>query len=114
MAAASAIGAVVVGIDLLTGARLQLNGVAGYSALQGARYAGVGGVGLGVFVAGTLVVAGCLAQWVRRPWRPVIVVLIGGFAVIMVGSPYLGADPSGRSRSPPASASPPRSAPAAG
>jgi hypothetical protein len=69
--------------------------VAGYSALQGSRYAGVGGVGLGVFVAGTLIVAGCLAQWVRRPWRPVIVVLIGGFAVIMVGSPYLGADPVG-------------------
>jgi hypothetical protein len=68
---------------------------AGYSAIQGSRYAGVGGVGLGVFVAGTQIVAGCLAQWVRRPWRPVIVVLIGGFAVVMVGSPYLGADPVG-------------------
>jgi hypothetical protein len=95
MGAVGAVGAVVVGVDLLTGARLQLNGVAGYSAIQGVRYSGVGGVGLGVFVAGTLVVAGCLAQWVRRPWRPVIVVLIGGFAVIMVGSPYLGADPVG-------------------
>ncbi len=95
MGAVAAIGAVVVGLDLLTGAQLQLNGVAGYSTLQGSRYAGVGGVGLGVFVSGTLVVAGCLAQWVRRPWRPVIVVLIGGFSVIMVGSPYLGADPVG-------------------
>jgi hypothetical protein len=95
MGAVGAIGAVVVGFDLITGARLQLNGVAGYSAIQGSRYAGVGGVGLGVFVAGTLVMAGCLAQWVRRPWRPVIVVLIGGFSVIMVGSPYLGADPVG-------------------
>ncbi|WP_249024618.1 hypothetical protein [Couchioplanes caeruleus] len=85
----------VVGVDLLTGAQLQLNGVAGYSAIEGARYAGVGSVGLGVFVAGALVVAGCAAQWVRRPWRPVIVVLVGGFAVIMVGSPYLGADPTG-------------------
>jgi hypothetical protein len=95
MGAVAAVGAVVVGADLLTGAQLQLNGVAGYSALQGARYAGVGSVGLGVFTAGTLVVAGCLAQLVRRPWRPVIVVLTGGFAVIMVGSPYLGADPVG-------------------
>jgi hypothetical protein len=95
MGAAAAVGAVVVGADLLTGARLQLNGVAGYSATQGSRYAGVGSVGLGVFVAGTLVVAGCLAQWTRRPWRPVVVVLIGGFAVVMVGSPYLGADPVG-------------------
>jgi hypothetical protein len=95
LGAVGAIGAAVVGADLLTGANLQLNGVAGYSAIQGSRYAGVGGVGLGVFVAGTLIVSGCLAQWVRRPWRPVIVVLIGGFAVIMVGSPYLGADPVG-------------------
>ncbi len=95
MGAVAAIGAVVVGLDLLTGAQLQLNGVAGYSTLQGSRYSGVGGVGLGVFVSGTLVVAGCLAQWVRRPWRPVIVVLVGGFSVIMVGSPFLGADPVG-------------------
>jgi hypothetical protein len=95
LGAVAAVGAIVIGVDLLTGAQLQLNGVAGYSAIQGSRYAGVGGVGLGVFVAGTLVVAGCLAQVVRRPWRPVIVVMIGGFAVIMVGSPYLGADPVG-------------------
>jgi hypothetical protein len=95
LGAVAAIGAVVVGLDLLTGAQLQLNGVAGYSAIQGARYAGVGGVGLGVFVAGLLVVAGCIAQWVRKPWRPAVVVLLGGVGVVMVGSPYLGADPVG-------------------
>lgn len=95
LGAVGALGALVVGVDLLTGARLQLNGVVGYSAAQGSRYAGVGGVGLGVFVAGVLVVAGCLAQWARRQWRPVIVVLLGGFAVVVVGSPYLGADPVG-------------------
>ncbi|WP_067502341.1 hypothetical protein [Actinoplanes sp. TFC3] len=86
---------VVIAVDLLTGAQLQLNGVAGYSAIEGSRYAGLGSVGLGVFVAGALVLAGCLAQLVSRPWRPVIVVLTGGFAVIMVGSPYLGADQIG-------------------
>jgi hypothetical protein len=95
MGAAAGIGATVVGLDLLTGAQLQLNGVAGYSAIQGARYAGVGGVGLGVFVAGLLIVAGCLGQWAQRQWRPVIVVLFGGVGVVMVGSPYLGADPVG-------------------
>ncbi|RZU48880.1 hypothetical protein EV385_0610 [Krasilnikovia cinnamomea] len=95
LGAAAAVGAVVVGVDLLTGARLQLNGVAGYSTVLGNRYAGLGSVGLGVFVAGALVTAGCAAQWVRRPWRPVIVVLVGGVAVVMVGSPYLGADPVG-------------------
>jgi hypothetical protein len=95
MAATAALGAVVVGVDLLTGAQLQLNGVAGYSAINGARYAGVGGVGLGVFVTGLLVLAGCLAQWVRKPFRPLIVVVLGGLGVVMVGSPYLGADPIG-------------------
>jgi hypothetical protein len=95
MGLVSALGAAVVGFDLLTGARLQLNGVAGYSAIEGSRYAGVGSVGLGVFVAGILAGTGCLAQLVRRPWRPALVVLVGGFAVVVVGSPYLGADPVG-------------------
>jgi hypothetical protein len=93
--AVAVIGTVVVGVDLLTGAQLQLNGVAGYSAIVGGRYAGVGGVGLGVFVSGLLVVSGWVAQWVRRRWRPFVFVLLGGIGVVMVGSPYLGADPIG-------------------
>jgi len=95
MGAVAGIGAVVVGVDLLTGSRLQLNGVAGYSAVFGGRYSGVGGVGLGVFVTGLLVLAGSLAQWIAKKWRPVVVVLLGGIGVVMVGSPYLGADPVG-------------------
>ncbi|MCM4083960.1 hypothetical protein [Paractinoplanes hotanensis] len=95
LGAVAAIAALVVGFDLLTGAQLQLNGVAGYSAVSGGRYAGVGGVGLGVFVAGLLVLAGSLAQWIAKPWRPVVMVLLGGIGVVVVGSPYLGADPVG-------------------
>jgi hypothetical protein len=95
MGAVAAIDVAVVGADLVTGARLQLNGVAGYSALEGSRYAGVGGVGLGVLAAGTLFLAAWLAQVVRRPGRPIVVVVVGGVAVILVGSPYLGADPVG-------------------
>lgn len=95
MGVVAGIGALVVGADVLTGARLQLNGVAGYSALEGNRYAGIGTVGLGVIIAGVLLVAGCLAQRVRRYWRPVVIVAVGGAAVIVVGSPYLGADPVG-------------------
>jgi hypothetical protein len=86
---------VVVGADLLTGSQLQLNGVAGYSASNGGRYAGVGGVGLGVFVTGLLLLAGCGAQAVAKAYRPLIFVLLGGLGVVMVGSPYLGADPVG-------------------
>jgi len=95
LAMVATVAAAVVGLDLLTGARLQLNGVAGYSALEGNRYAGVGTVGLGVFVAGVLLGAGTLAQRVPRGWRPLVVVVVGGAGVLLVGSPYLGADPIG-------------------
>ena len=95
LAMVAAIAAVVVAADVLTGARLQLNGVAGYSALSGGRYAGLGRVGLGVFVAGTLLIAGCLAQRVRRTWRPYVVGSVGGVGVLLAGSSYLGADAVG-------------------
>lgn len=89
------LAALIVGMDVLTGARLQLNGVTGYSALEGGRYAGLGTVGLGVFMAGILLSAGCLAQRIRRGWRPAVMILVGGIGVALVGSPYLGADPVG-------------------
>jgi hypothetical protein len=95
IALVAGLSALVVAADVLTGAQLQLNGVAGYSALEGGRYAGLGTVGLGVLIAGALLTAGWLAQQVRRPWRPPVVVLVGGTGVMLVGSPYLGADPVG-------------------
>jgi hypothetical protein len=95
LGAVAGLTTLVVGLDVLTGARLQLNGVVGYSALQGGRYAGLGTVGLGMFLAGALLSGGWLAQRVRRGWRPMVVVAAGGAAVVVVGSPYLGADPVG-------------------
>jgi hypothetical protein len=89
------LAALAVGIDLATGAKLQLNGVAGYSALEGGRYAGLGVVGLGVFISGVLLAAGCLAQVAPRKWRPWVVGGLGAVAVVMVGDPFLGADAGG-------------------
>jgi hypothetical protein len=91
----AAAGAAAVAIDVLTGARLQLNGVAGYSALAGGRYVGVGVVGLGVIIVGVLLGAGALAQRATRSWRPFVVAVAGALGVVLVGSPYLGADASG-------------------
>ncbi|GAA1774784.1 hypothetical protein [Luedemannella helvata] len=93
--AAAGLAAVVVLLDVLTGTRLQLNGVGGYSALEGARYAGLGTVGLGVFSAGLLLAAGCVAQRLPRRWRPACVAVLGGIGVMVVGSPYLGTDAAG-------------------
>ncbi|HWB34853.1 MAG TPA: hypothetical protein VHA75_02405, partial [Rugosimonospora sp.] len=93
--AVGGISAVIIGLDVLTGARLQLNGVAGYSALEGGRYAGLGTVGLGLFTAGVLLFTGALVQRVGRRWRPVAVAALGAVAIVVVGSPYLGADAGG-------------------
>ncbi|MEU4715536.1 hypothetical protein AB0F73_18020, partial [Micromonospora purpureochromogenes] len=95
LGAVAGLATLVVGADVLSGARLQLNGVVGYSALEGGRFSGLGTVGLGVFLAGALLSAGWLAQRFRRAWRPMVVVTVGGTAVVVVGSPYLGSDPIG-------------------
>lgn len=95
LGAVAGLTVVVVGADVVTGARLQLNGVVGYSTLEGGRYAGLGTVGLGAFVAGALLAAGWLAQQVGRRWRPTVVVALGTAAVVVVGSPFLGADSVG-------------------
>jgi hypothetical protein len=91
----AALAALAVGVDLATGANLQLNGVAGYSALEGGRYAGLGVVGLGVFISGVLLAAGCLAQIAPRKWRPWLMGGIGAVAIVMVGDPFVGADAGG-------------------
>ncbi|MFC0507045.1 hypothetical protein [Micromonospora costi] len=95
LGAVAGLATLAVGLDVLTGARLQLNGVVGYSAQEGGRYAGLSTVGLGVFLAGALLSAGWLAQRLPRGWRPAAMVAVGGVAVVIVGSPYLGADPIG-------------------
>ncbi len=93
--AVGGVSAAIIALDVVTGARLQLNGVAGYSALEGGRYAGLGTVGLGLFTAGVLLLTGALAQRVGRRWRPAFVAAAGALAIVLVGSPYLGADAGG-------------------
>jgi hypothetical protein len=91
----AALGALAVAIDVFTGARLQLNGVAGYSAVAGGRYAGLGVIGLGMLVTGVLLAAGTLAHRFERRWRPFVIGVVGAVGMVLVGSPYLGADASG-------------------
>jgi hypothetical protein len=92
----SAMIVAVLGVDVLTGSHLQLNGVAGYSAAEGTRYAGIGAVGLGAFIVGVLMLSACLAQLVPdRRWRPFVVAAVGAVGVILAGSPQLGADAGG-------------------
>jgi hypothetical protein len=85
----------VLSVDVLSGSRLQLNGVAGYSAAEGTRYAGIGAVGLGAFITAILVLAACLAQLIAKRWRPFAVAAVGAFGVIVAGSPQFGGDAGG-------------------
>ena len=87
--------AAVVVLDMLTGGWLQLNGVGGYSAVDGGRYSGIGTVGLGVFVAGLLLAAGVAAQRVPRSWRGATMAVFGCAGIVVIGSPYLGSDAAG-------------------
>lgn len=95
LGAGSALAALVVCVDLLTGASLQLNGVVGYSALQGGRFAGVGIVVMGVLFAGALMSAAWVAHLVPFRYRTLAVTGIGAFVVVLVASPSLGADAGG-------------------
>src|SRR5690606_27270758 len=85
IAAAAGVAAAAVGADLLTGSWLQLNSVVGYSAHDGRRYIGLGDINLGVLIASTLLVAGCLAEQVPRRHRPLVVVAVGVVGVVLAG-----------------------------
>jgi hypothetical protein len=88
--AGAAVATAAVAVDLATGSWLQLNSVLGYLAHDGGRFAGLSDIGLGVLIAGTLLLAGCLAEQVPRRRRPVVVVLVGAVGVVLAGSPFLG------------------------
>jgi hypothetical protein len=87
----AAVAAVTVTGDLLTGGTLQLDSVAGHSAVEGGRLAGLSAIGAGVFAVGVLLCAGCLAQRVPRRYAPLAVALTGGAGVLVAGIP--GMDP---------------------
>ena len=69
----AAVAAMAVAADVMTGSRLQLNGVAGYSAATGGRYAGLGTSGSAFWWAGTLLLAGAVAD----PGAPAVAALGG-------------------------------------
>ena len=86
----------VLGLDVMTGSRLQLEAPFGLSLLVSGRYYGIGNDVLGVYCVSVLVAAawlGCvLPRPARLPWLPVLAAGgIGLFAVIAAGWPGFGA-----------------------
>lgn len=93
--AVCAVTALVLVVDLVTGARLQMSSVAGYSPLVAGRFAGIGNVAFGVLAAGALLATACLVQ--GRPRRPALLTCtaVGLLTVIVDGSPSWGSDLGG-------------------
>lgn len=80
---------VIVGADVMTGSRLELDAPFGLSLLEAGRYYGLGNEALGVYGAAALAGAGWLAAACARPRTAVAAV--GIFAVTACGWPGFGA-----------------------
>ncbi len=84
--------AAVMALDLLTGARLQLSSMAGYSPLVAGRFAGIGNVAYGVFAAAALLFTAAVAAGRSRRTQLALVAAVGTATVVLDGSPQWGSD----------------------
>ncbi len=79
--------------DMLTGSRLMQRGLLGYSAIEGARFYGIGNEAMGALI-------GTLLALTARLWRPfgrvrVLLLLLLGTAAVLLGSAGVGAKAGG-------------------
>lgn len=92
----SAVTALVLTVDVATGARLQVSGVMGIQPMLAGRFYGFSNIAFAVFATATLVLAAAVADALvrrgRRRWAVVAVVVTGAVAVVVNGSPSIGAD----------------------
>ena len=84
------------GLDVMLGSRLQLNGLFGLSPLIAGRFYGFGNIAFAVFAMGALVAAAGGAAYLVRRGRPRaaggVVLTVGGMAAFVDGWPDFGAD----------------------
>src|SRR5207237_673358 len=88
--------AVVLMVDVATGARLQVNSVLGYSPLTAARFFGIGNSAFAVLAATGLLAAAIHLQYAPR--RREALVTVGAVLVLLIvvdGAPSLGGDVGG-------------------
>lgn len=83
-------------IDLLTGARLQINTIFGYSPIVGGRFAGVGNMAFAVLGASALAAAALLVHRLNRTRTSLIVAAaLLGVVIVVDGAPVWGSDVGG-------------------
>ena len=86
----------VLGIDVVTGARLQLAALMGVQPQVGGRFYGINNSSFALWATAGLLTASCLAEPLvrrgRRRWAAVVVAVIGVAVTFINGSPSIGAD----------------------
>ncbi|MFQ5574159.1 MAG: hypothetical protein ACE5E0_00860, partial [Terriglobia bacterium] len=92
-----AVTALVIGIDLVTGSRLNMNTVFGYSPIVAGRFYGLGNQGLGIFLAVSILTAVLLIQWRGRFDTAAAIIVLAFFMLVtvIIGFPRWGADVGG-------------------
>lgn len=89
-----ALTAAVIVADLLTGCRVQMSSLIGYSPIVAGRFFGAGNLVFAVLGTSAMLVAAPAAARLRR-WGPVIVAAVGLVVVAAEGAPTFGADLGG-------------------
>lgn len=89
--------ALTIGFDLLTGTRLQVYSLMGYSPLVGGRYYGLGNIAFAVFATSVILASVGAAQWLLnrgydRRYAVATVVSLCVIAMALDGAPMWGAD----------------------
>ncbi|HEX4491776.1 MAG TPA: hypothetical protein VH914_11265 [Acidimicrobiia bacterium] len=82
-------------VDILTGARLQLNTVFGYSPTVGGRFAGIGNLAYSQLSAAALLLACLLAFRIGGRRGAIVASVLLGVAIIVDGMPMWGSDVGG-------------------
>lgn len=86
---------VLLGIDLASGAHLQLTGIWGNDAILGGRFDGLGNIGFSILGTSAIVAAAFLVHKGPKGNLPLLVGLVLGAAVIIDGAPGVGSDVGG-------------------
>jgi hypothetical protein len=99
MALVSAVTLGVLAADVMTGSRLQLASLMGLQPVVAGRFYGMGNPTFALFATATLLLATAVSSWLVRVGRrrdaAVAVAVLGGFAIVVDGAPFWGADGGG-------------------
>ncbi len=95
--AVALITVLIVGLDVMTGSRLQLGSPFGLSVLEGGRFYGIGGAGVGLYAVCTVIAVAWVGRSLAADRRRALAAAaaVAAFAVIACGWPQFGAKVGG-------------------